>query len=71
MKRLAMPLSEVCCGKNLGGVENSLNGGLYHFKEKFNPTIEEYLGEFTMPIHPLYPLLRLALDFRKTLRKKT
>ncbi|CMY37610.1 aminoacyltransferase [Streptococcus pneumoniae] len=56
--------------QNLGGVENSLNGGLYHFKEKFNPTIEEYLGEFTMPIHPLYPLLRLALDFRKTLRKK-
>ena len=56
--------------QNLGGVENSLNGGLYHFKEKFNPTIEEYLGEFTMPNHPLYPLLRLALDFRKTLRKK-
>ena len=56
--------------QNLGGVENSLNGGLYHFKEKFNPTIEEYLGEFTMPTHPLYPLLRLALDFRKTLRKK-
>ena len=56
--------------QNLGGVENSLNGGLYHFKEKFNPTIEEYLGEFTMPTHPLYPLLRLALDFRITLRKK-
>lgn len=56
--------------QNLGGVENSLSGGLYHFKEKFNPTIEEYLGEFTMPTHPLYPLLRLALDFRKILRKK-
>lgn len=56
--------------QNLGGVENSLNGGLYHFKEKFNPTIEEYLGEFTLPTHFLYPLLRLALDFRKTLRKK-
>ena len=56
--------------QNLGGVENSLNGGLYHFKEKFNPTIEEYLGEFTLPTHSLYPLLRLVLDFRKTLRKK-
>ena len=56
--------------QNLGGVENSLNGGLYHFKEKFNPTIEEYLGELTMPTHALYPLLRLALDIRKTLRKK-
>ena len=56
--------------QNLGGVENSLNGGLYHFKEKFNPTIEEYLGEFTIPTHPLYSLLRLALDFRKALRIK-
>ena len=56
--------------QNLGGVENSLNGGLYHFKEKFNPTIEEYLGEFTMPTHPLYSLLRIALDFRKALRTK-
>ena len=56
--------------QNLGGVENSLNGGLYHFKEKFNPTIEEYLGEFTMPNHPLYSLLRIALDFRKALRTK-
>ena len=56
--------------QNLGGVENALDGGLYHFKEKFNPTIEEYLGEFTMPTHALYPLLRLALDIRKTLRKK-
>ena len=56
--------------QNLGGVENALDGGLYRFKANFNPTIEEYLGEFTMPTHPLYPLLRLALDFRKTLRKK-
>ena len=56
--------------QNLGGVETSLNGGLYHFKEKFNPTIEEYLGEFTMPTHPLYSLLRIALDFRKALRTK-
>ena len=56
--------------QNLGGVENSLNGGLYYFKEKFNPTIEEYLGEFTMPTHPLYSLLRIALDFRKALRTK-
>ena len=56
--------------QNLGGIENTLDGGLYRFKANFNPTIEEYLGEFTMPTHPLYPLLRLALDFRKTLRKK-
>ena len=56
--------------QNLGGVENHLDGGLYRFKANFNPTIEEYLGEFTMPTHPLYPLLRIALDFRKALRTK-
>lgn len=39
--------------QNLGGVENHLDGGLYRFKANFNPTIEEYLGEFTMPTHPL------------------
>ena len=56
--------------QNLGGVENALDGGLYRFKANFNPTIEEYLGEFTMPTHPLYSLLRIALDFRKALRTK-
>ena len=56
--------------QNLGGIENSLDGGLYRFKASFNPTIEEYLGEFTLATHPLYPLLRFALDFRKALRKK-
>ena len=56
--------------QNLGGIENSLDGGLYRFKASFNPTIEELMGEFTLPTHPLYPLLRFALDFRKKLRKK-
>lgn len=56
--------------QNLGGIENSLDGGLYRFKASFNPTIEELVGEFTLPTHPLYPLLRFALDFRKKLRKK-
>lgn len=61
------------CGnlwQNLGGIENSLDGGLYRFKASFNPTIEELVGEFTLPTHPLYPLLRFALDLRKKLRKK-
>ena len=56
--------------QNLGGIENSLDGGLYRFKASFNPTIEELVGEFTFPTHPLYPLLRFALDLRKKLRKK-
>ena len=56
--------------QNLGGVENSLNGGLYRFKSNFNPTIEEYFGEFTLPTHPLYPVISLVFDLRKKLRKK-
>lgn len=56
--------------QNLGGIENSLDGGLYRFKASFNPTIEELMGEFTLPTHPLYPLLRFALELRKKLRKK-
>ena len=28
--------------QNMGGIENSLDGGLYHFKSKFNPVIEEF-----------------------------
>ena len=30
--------------QNMGGIENSLDGGLYHFKSKFNPVIEEFVG---------------------------
>lgn len=56
--------------QNLGGIENTLDGGLYRFKANFNPTIEEYLGEFTLATHPLYPLLRFALNLRTKLRKR-
>ena len=56
--------------QNLGGIENNLDGGLYRFKANFNPTIEEYLGEFTLATHPLYPLLRFALNLRTKLRKR-
>ncbi len=35
------------------GIENSLDGGLYHFKSKFNPVIEEFVGELTSPFYPL------------------
>lgn len=51
--------------QNMGGVENDLNGGLYHFKSKFNPTIEEYVGEFNLPTNPLYHLSNLAYTLRK------
>ncbi|TWT10440.1 aminoacyltransferase [Streptococcus sp. sy004] len=57
--------------QNMGGVENDLSGGLYNFKSKLNPTIEEFIGEFNLPINPvLYRLFMLAYAGRKKLRKK-
>lgn len=56
--------------QNMGGVENQLNGGLYHFKSKFNPMIEEFVGEFNLPTSMLYPLVNKAYQLRKKLRNK-
>ncbi|MDR0199663.1 MAG: aminoacyltransferase [Streptococcaceae bacterium] len=54
---------------NMGGLENSLseNDGLLSFKKKFKPVIEEYVGEFDLPINRLlYPLAKVAYRLRKT-----
>ena len=56
--------------QNMGGVENDLDGGLYHFKSKFNPTIEEFVGEFNLPTNPLYHLSNFAYTLRKKYRSK-
>ncbi|RGM74222.1 aminoacyltransferase [Streptococcus ilei] len=56
--------------QNMGGVENQLDGGLYHFKSKFNPMIEEFVGEFNLPTSMLYPLVNMAYQLRKKLRNK-
>ena len=56
--------------QNMGGVENQLDGGLYHFKSKFNPMIEEFFGEFNLPTSMLYPLVNKAYQLRKKLRNK-
>ena len=56
--------------QNMGGVENDLDGGLYHFKSKFNPAIEEFVGEFNLPTNPLYHLSNLAYTLRKKFRSK-
>lgn len=53
---------------NLGGVENNLVGGLITFKSKFNPTIEEYVGEFDLVVSPLYYAVQMALTLRKKLK---
>ena len=56
--------------QNMGGIENDLDGGLYHFKSKFNPMIEEFVGEFNLPTSLLYPLVNKAYQVRKKLRNK-
>ena len=53
--------------QNMGGIENSLDGGLYNFKSKFNPRIEQFIGEFNLPVSPFYGL---ANKVRKKLRSK-
>ena len=53
---------------NMGGVENSLSkdDGLLRFKKHFNPQIEEYIGEFNIPVNGLlYKLSNLAYNRRK------
>lgn len=55
--------------QNMGGVENQLDGGLYHFKSKFNPMIEEFVGEFNLPTSMLYPLVNKAYQLRKKIKK--
>lgn len=42
---------EKCQLLNLGGVEGSLDDGLYAFKSKFNPILVEYIGEFDLVIN--------------------
>ena len=56
--------------QNMGGVENQLDGGLYHFKSKFNPMIEEFVGEFNLQTSMLYPLVNKAYQLRKKLKNK-
>ena len=48
MKVLA---EQKCHLLNLGGVEGSLDDGLYAFKSKFNPILAEYIGEFDLVIN--------------------
>lgn len=54
---------------NMGGLENLLSetDGLLKFKKNFNPVIEEYVGEFDIPVFRLlYPLAIKVYMMRKT-----
>lgn len=58
-----------CESCNMGGIEGDLQGGLSTFKESFTPIINEYIGEFDMPVNkPFYALSKIAMSMRKKLR---
>lgn len=58
-------------GANMGGVEGSLDDGLTKFKSNFNPMIEEYIGEFNLPVNTLlYSLSSKLYTLIKQLRNK-
>ena len=53
---------------NMGGINNDLSetDGLLKFKRNFLPTIEEYVGEFNLPVNKfLYPLTNWLYKKRK------
>ena len=50
--------SHGCSFANMGGVEGDLADGLTKFKANFNPYINEFIGEFDLPVNRL--LYRLS-----------
>lgn len=42
-----------CVWSNMGGVEGTLDDGLTKFKDNFNPMINEFIGEFDLPVNKL------------------
>lgn len=51
---------------NLGGIEGTLDDGLTKFKSNFDPMIDEFIGEFDIPVNKLlYKLSKLAYQIRK------
>ncbi|MEG0735823.1 MAG: peptidoglycan bridge formation glycyltransferase FemA/FemB family protein [Longicatena sp.] len=53
---------------NMGGVEGDLADGLTKFKSNFNPYINEFIGEFDVPVSVFYRLARMAMKLRKKIR---
>ncbi|MGX7350895.1 aminoacyltransferase [Enterococcus canis] len=55
-----------CTSCNMGGLDGSLNDGLIQFKQNFNPTINELIGEFDLPVNKvLFSLSETAYKLRK------
>lgn len=54
----------------MGGVEGSLDDGLTKFKDNFNPTINEFIGEFDIPVYPImYRLTQKEYEILKSKHK--
>lgn len=67
-----------CTRFNFGGVEGTLDDGLYTFKASFNPDIDVYIGEFILPcklsnivFEKGLPLLRKYRDKKIAAQKKS
>lgn len=59
-----------CLWSNMGGVEGSLDDGLTKFKDNFNPTINELIGEFDIPVYPFMDrLTQKAYEILKSKHK--
>lgn len=60
-----------CTWSNMGGIEGTLQGGLVDFKSVYNPKINEFIGEFDLPVNKfLYRLSQMAYQIRKKRNKK-
>ena len=58
-----------CQWSNMGGVEGTLDDGLTKFKDNFNPIINEFIGEFDLPVNKiLYPFAHKAYNYLKQKR---
>jgi serine/alanine adding enzyme len=56
-----------CRFANMGGVEGSLDDGLTKFKDNFDPTINEFIGEFDLMVNPLLgPIALKAYNYLKS-----
>lgn len=65
-KAIEWAAEQGCRYFNFGGVEGSLDDGLFTFKSSFNPKINVYIGEFDLSCNSLlYPMLTVAIRLRK------
>lgn len=56
---------------NMGGVEGELADGLSDFKKSFYPVVNEYVGEFDIPVnHLTFRASEIAYAFLKKLRRR-